>query len=763
MSYTPHIHSLEDIVAQGLCIGCGLCESIAGSDSVRMSMNAEGGERPMVTGTVDMHSLRLINAVCPGIHCEGYVHETSIERDLNPPDVHPIWGPTRYMGTGHAGDPAIRFHASSGGALSALAAYLLDVKAVDFILHVAASRQQPARSARVLSFDTVQVMEASGSRYGPAAPLIDFKALLDRGQSFAFIGKPCDISAIRNYATLDPRVDQLLRYTLNFYCGGVSEFGKTMDYVRNSGLAEEEVAHLRYRGDGCPGQMVIRSHTGREFAFGYNEMWEDESRWQLQFRCKVCPDSVGDLADISVADVWPGGKPDTDGLGFNGFIARTLRGQRLLSAAIDAGAIKITEDLDYHGLELAQGSHQSRKQALTSRLSAMSDAGLIAPRFQNLRLNEAAAMTDDDTRRSNHNGMRERLARGENREALSKHTRGDALKSTSSNAPNLAAKSCLWLAGSLFACLLLGPRPGHAASAVSTATSDAGSLDEVVVTANKREENVRDVPVSIGVLDGDVIDSLRVQSVEDISRIIPGVSFAAHNNGPNGPGQDNITVRGVSSTVGNPTVGIYLDEVPLITITGYQGDAEPRLIDIERVEVLRGPQGTLYGASSEGGTVRFITPQPNLHDFSGRFKQDVSYTKHGSINYDDQAVLNIPVIDGVFALRVSAEYGQNSGYINNYALTGSLVEGNAAARRLDPQRRQLRYEYGGPRQGPRQYRERGQHHAVNPLPTLCRRRKFHFRNQLRSVPSIRSGADAGSRYVDPAQFDRQGGVRDSPI
>jgi coenzyme F420 hydrogenase subunit beta len=383
-----------------------------------MTMNAEGGERPVVTGALDEAALRLINAVCPGIHCEGYVHATSIEAGEPPPEIHPIWGPTRWMGTGYAGDPQVRFHASSGGALSALALHLLATRAVDFILHVAASRERPARTDRQLSFDAVQVMEASGSRYGPAAPLIDFRSVLDRNQPFAFIGKACDISAIRNYAKFDPRVDQLLRYTLNFYCGGVSEFGKTMDYVRKVGMSERDVAHLRYRGDGCPGPMVIRSRAGEVFSFSYNEMWEDENRWQLQFRCKICPDSLGDLADVTVADVWPGGKPDTEGLGFNGFIARTMRGERLLRSAIGAGAIRITEPLDYAGLELAQGSHMLKKQALTSRLAAMRDEGVPVPTFVDLRLEEAAAMTDAATRQANYEGMRDRLRRGDNHEPL---------------------------------------------------------------------------------------------------------------------------------------------------------------------------------------------------------------------------------------------------------------------------------------------------------------------------------------------------------
>jgi coenzyme F420 hydrogenase subunit beta len=312
----------------------------------------------------------------------------------------------------------VRFHASSGGALSALGLYLLESGAVDFILHVAASRDLPTRSTSVLSFDAAQVMEASGSRYGPAAPLDDFRAVLDRGQPFAFIGKACDISAIRNYARFDPRVDQLLKYTLNFYCGGVSEFGKTMDYVRKIGLAENEVGHLRYRGDGCPGPMVIRSRAGETWNFSYNEMWEDEARWQLQFRCKICADSLGDLADITVADVWPGGRPDNEGIGYNGFIARTVRGHRLLGGAIAAGAIMITEPLGYDGLELAQGSHMRKKQGLNARFAAMRDAGALTPDFFDLRLDIAEAMISAEERQENYAGMLERLARGDNVEGL---------------------------------------------------------------------------------------------------------------------------------------------------------------------------------------------------------------------------------------------------------------------------------------------------------------------------------------------------------
>jgi iron complex outermembrane recepter protein len=239
-------------------------------------------------------------------------------------------------------------------------------------------------------------------------------------------------------------------------------------------------------------------------------------------------------------------------------------------------------------------------------------------------------------------------------------------------------RSLPWWLGGLLTALTLTSIARAETAQVNDGDGDS-TLQEVVVTANKRAEDTKEVPVSIGVVSGQEIVDLHIEGYEDITRIVPGVSFAAHTDGPNGAGQDNISIRGVQSTFGYPTVGLYMDEVPIITITGYEGVAEPRLIDIDRIEVLRGPQGTLYGASSEGGTIRFITNQPDSHSYSGYFRQEASFTDHGGFNFDDRGVLNIPVVEDVFAVRISAEYGQDSGYINRYALAGSLADGTATA------------------------------------------------------------------------------------
>ena len=222
-----------------------------------------------------------------------------------------------------------------------------------------------------------------------------------------------------------------------------------------------------------------------------------------------------------------------------------------------------------------------------------------------------------------------------------------------------------------------------AADAAGEAGGDnAGALEAVVVTAQRRTENVKDVPISISVMSAEEFKSQRIQSFDDITRAVPGISF---NSWGGTEGLTNVVIRGVSSTSGSATVGIYLDDVSITTKNFFDpGSAQPKLYDLSRLEVLRGPQGTLWGDSSEGGTLRYLTEAPNLHDFSSELTGDLSGTKHGGTNYQGSAVVNVPMQDGVFALRGAIGYSHDSGYIDHYSLAGALddkgvnTEGNVS-------------------------------------------------------------------------------------
>jgi len=211
--------------------------------------------------------------------------------------------------------------------------------------------------------------------------------------------------------------------------------------------------------------------------------------------------------------------------------------------------------------------------------------------------------------------------------------------------------------------------------AAHAADTSSGQLDEVVVTAQKRVQSAKDVPSSISVLGGDDLLTHNVVSVEDLTRAVPGISFNSGGSGIGvGVGQTNIAIRGISSSSGASTVGVYFDDVAVnVDNKNGIGAPVPMMFDLNRLEVLRGPQGTLFGASSEGGTVRYIFNPAKLNDTSGEVSADIGDTRHGGTNYQVTAVGNVPLITDTAALRVNFGYDHQSGWIDNYSLDGALL------------------------------------------------------------------------------------------
>jgi outer membrane receptor protein involved in Fe transport len=209
-----------------------------------------------------------------------------------------------------------------------------------------------------------------------------------------------------------------------------------------------------------------------------------------------------------------------------------------------------------------------------------------------------------------------------------------------------------------------------AAGGIQAQTSN--TVEEVVVTATKRAENAKDVPISISVLGQEQLKEHNISGVEDLTRSVPGISFNAGGSGAGvGVGETNIEIRGISSSSGAATVGVYIGDVA-VSLDNNLGAPMPMMFDLNRVEVLRGPQGTLFGAGSEGGTVRYIFNEAKLNEWSGELSQEVSGTVHGGINYQSTAVANIPVLTDKAAVRLNAGYASQSGWIDNYALDGDL-------------------------------------------------------------------------------------------
>lgn len=221
-----------------------------------------------------------------------------------------------------------------------------------------------------------------------------------------------------------------------------------------------------------------------------------------------------------------------------------------------------------------------------------------------------------------------------------------------------------------------------AADPAPSGPGPAGAVQEVVVTAQKRAQNLQAVPISITALSGNDVAAAHVSGFDDLSRIAPALSFDTSAS----VGTTNVSIRGVSSQAGAATVGLYLDDVSITTKNFfYEGAVEPILPDLDRIEVLRGPQGTLYGDSSEGGTIRFVAQSPSMTTYKGEVTADTSNTFHGGENYSGAATLSMPLVPGVLAIRVSGSSSYDSGWIDHFtqalALDNSVLGGGVRDRK----------------------------------------------------------------------------------
>ena len=192
------------------------------------------------------------------------------------------------------------------------------------------------------------------------------------------------------------------------------------------------------------------------------------------------------------------------------------------------------------------------------------------------------------------------------------------------------------------------------------AATDASSGD-IIVTAQRYEQRLQDVPLSISAIGADELAARGTTDLKDLQYSVPGLSTYEY-----GVSRQFVQLRGLATTIGSSTVGLYLDETPLGLDT--QGDPfNVRLYDMERVEVLRGPQATLYGQGSMGGTIRYIPAAPQLDAVGGSFEGEYSSTRYGDSNYKAVGVLNLPIATDKLGVRLVAGYERIGGYIDNVA------------------------------------------------------------------------------------------------
>ncbi len=240
---------------------------------------------------------------------------------------------------------------------------------------------------------------------------------------------------------------------------------------------------------------------------------------------------------------------------------------------------------------------------------------------------------------------------------------------TRSRKRKLARNRAKWAGMPLASALMAASGAAHAADAADAAESN--TLEEVVVTAQKRSEDLQKVPISLQVLGSEALEQHEVSSFDDYAKLLSSVTFQSL-----GPGQAQIYFRGIATGADGlhagslPATGLYLDEIPVTTIAN---NLDIHMYDIARVEALAGPQGTLYGASSLSGTLRIITNKPDTSGFSGSYDLTASKFGHGGDGGGQfEGYINVPLADNA-AVRLVGYYDHEGGYINNVSIPGGVT------------------------------------------------------------------------------------------
>lgn len=381
---TNRTHELESgtlkrVVGSGVCAGCGGCAAIA-PDVLLMQRSANGFLRPIQVGPLTSDQEEAVVSICPGVR---------VELDHEGRKVHDYWGPHVSARKGWVNEDALRFEASSGGALSGVLCHLLENDKVDAVVAVTADPDDPIANRTVICRTRDDILNSSGSRYAPSAPLEVVAPLLDDDRRFAFVGKPCDIAAMRAFSKVDPRVDTRFPIMISFFCAGVPSLKGGNAILKRMGVKKPDVVAFRYRGRGWPGYANAALQDGSSQRLSYADSWGEILSNYVQLRCRICPDGTGQFADIVFADAWA-----TDARGFPTFderdgvsliLSRTEIGERIVNDALMQGSIH-ADAFDLEDLAQIQPGQVSKCQLTIARLIALRCMGRATPSYRGFPL-----------------------------------------------------------------------------------------------------------------------------------------------------------------------------------------------------------------------------------------------------------------------------------------------------------------------------------------------------------------------------------------
>lgn len=367
---------IKEIIKNNLCLGCGLCQSI--DDKCKMEMTEDGFYKPSIVSRDKIVNDK-IAILCPAINV------------INTSKAKEVWGDVKASYVAWSSDERIRKLSSSGGLISSLLIYLLEQRKVDGILQVGST--DFIHNELVVNRCKDDILKCNNSRYAPALVFSNILQILESNQTYAFVGKPCDIAVIRNLQRMYPKLLKKIPYLLSLFCAGMPSLNATLDLLKLSG--EKKMPQtIKYRGDGWPGVFKATYNDDEVFTMSYNDSWGKVLGRQLSFRCKICPDGIGLLADISAGDAWntKDGYPDfeeSDGRNF--CLIRNENGLNLFNDALKDGYI-IAEKYALTKIDEAQPYQYNRRLNAGWRILAVQLMSNHILKFKGLNLMYLAKM-----------------------------------------------------------------------------------------------------------------------------------------------------------------------------------------------------------------------------------------------------------------------------------------------------------------------------------------------------------------------------------
>lgn len=379
----PKIRTVADIVAWRMCLGCGACLWACKQGRIELHDFLDEGIRPVVEPG-ECGSCQDCLKVCPTFSCD-FTQKTQAPAGHLSTGFQTKWGPILAIWEGHAKDPNIRFLGASGGVLTALSLFCLERGGMKGILHIGPSQEDPLRNQTRLSRTREELLSACGSRYSPASVCDGLGVVENASGPCAVIGRPVEIAALRNAMTLSPAIREKVGITMSFFCAEAPSTRGTLELIKKFGLQEPDVAQLRYRGHGWPGEFTVvkKSDSEPSVRLSYRESWGFLQRYR-PWASQLWPDGAGELSDITCGDPWYK-EPDGEDPGSSLVIARTRLGKLFVEEAMGEGYLDL-KPAEPWKLERSQWGLVQKKGSVWGRRLALRTLGLPVGRFRGMAL-----------------------------------------------------------------------------------------------------------------------------------------------------------------------------------------------------------------------------------------------------------------------------------------------------------------------------------------------------------------------------------------